>query len=84
MNSCLISFFCCRLHHVVLWLKNGQKFDNLASILIGTLIGTKNGSQIRFFYVPKKLTLLDILEGNDATSLLMGMSSTMITYIHGS
>ena len=81
MNSCLISFF---VAGYIMWLKNGQKFDNLASILIGTLIGTKNGSQIRFFYVPKKLTLLDILEGNDATSLLMGMSSTMITYIHGS
>ena len=63
----------------IMRLKNGQKFDNLASILIETLIGTKNGLQISFFYVLKKLTLLDILEGNDATSLLMGMSSTMIT-----
>ena len=34
-----------------------------------------------FFYLPKKLTVLDILEGNDATSILMGMSSAMITYL---
>ena len=42
------SFFCCRLHLVVEKTKhgvNGQKFENLVWILIGT----KNGSQIRFF-----------------------------------
>ena len=45
------------------------------------IIGTKNGSQISFFYLLKKLTVLDILEGNDATSLLMGMSSTIYDYL---
>ena len=34
-----------------------------------------------FFYLLKKLTVLDILEGNDATSLLMGMSSTIYDYL---
>ena len=53
MNPCLIAFFVAGwLHPVVEKTKhgvNGQKFDNLVWILIGTLIGTKNRSQISFF-----------------------------------
>ena len=54
-----------------------QKFDNLVWILIGT----KNGSQFFFLLLLKKLTVLDMLERNYVTSLLMGMSSTYYDYL---